>query len=107
VRHTAARGGFRLDDILSRAFILRALVALRENEPTPLSKGQLMLATSRDSRGMDRLLADLLEWNLITITETTRGKLPVNEHRLTPLGREVADLALKLEAKAKRARGDP
>jgi MoaA/NifB/PqqE/SkfB family radical SAM enzyme len=95
-----------LDDILKRARILRALATLREADPQPVTQGKLMEATGYDFRAITKLVDDCLRWKLITVKETTRGKLPVNEHRLTPGGREVADLAIKLAARAEKLRHD-
>jgi hypothetical protein len=95
-----------VDDILSRPRILRALAALREADPAPLTQGQLMEATAYDFRGISKLVEDMLRWKLITLKETHRGKLPVSEHRLTAAGRDIADLALKLDARARKARDE-
>lgn len=93
-----------MEDVLSRARVFRALVELRGREPEAMTAGELGNATSYDFTALDRLRKDLVAWGLITIEKTHRGRLPVDLHRLTPEGREVADLCAKIEAVALKAR---
>ena len=93
-----------MEDILSRARAFRTLVEMRKRDPEPLTAGEMEKATGYEFVAMDRARKDLEAWGLITIEKTTRGRLPVDLHRLTEEGREIADLAAKAEAIALKAR---
>lgn len=93
-----------MDDVLSRTRLLRLLVALLETDPEPQNAGQLEAQTGYDYQGFARLREDALEWGLITVEKTSRGRIPVDLHHLTPGGRRVAKHALAAEQEAKKTR---
>jgi hypothetical protein len=93
-----------VEDILMRPRILRLLAALREAEPEPLAKAQLMRAIAADYRLAELVINDAREWNLVSVKVVPWGRSEIHEHRLTPEGREIADHALKIATIGQKAR---
>lgn len=88
---------------MNRPRALQTVMALARKEP--MTQRELTIASGYVSENAKLLRDDLEKWGIVTTEElVVRGGIKYYEIRLTPLGREIAELAVKMDEVAKHAR---